>query len=80
MYVKWKFKGKYIFIFDGGQNNATTDSNFSSAKIAVSELLKGDASLKMDKGDAKVGNYTCEVTELTREGETVIELKYRVGK
>ncbi|XP_047419774.1 leukocyte surface antigen CD47 isoform X1 [Sciurus carolinensis] len=78
MYVKWKFKGKYIFIFDGGQNNATTDSNFSSAKIAVSELLKGDASLKMDKGDAKVGNYTCEVTELTREGETVIELKYRV--
>uniref|UniRef100_A0A8D2ICC4 Leukocyte surface antigen CD47 n=1 Tax=Urocitellus parryii TaxID=9999 RepID=A0A8D2ICC4_UROPR len=78
MYVKWKFKGKYIFIYDGGQDNATMDSNFSSAKIAVSELLKGDASLKMDKRDAKVGNYTCEVTELTREGETVIELKYRV--
>ncbi|KFO30786.1 Leukocyte surface antigen CD47 [Fukomys damarensis] len=30
----------------------------------------------MDKADAKLGNYTCEITELTREGETVVELKY----
>jgi hypothetical protein len=27
-----------------------------------------------------VGNYTCEVTELSREGKTVIELKNRTGK
>ncbi|XP_012784687.1 leukocyte surface antigen CD47 isoform X4 [Ochotona princeps] len=79
MFVKWKFKGKYVFIYDGGQNKSTVaDSNFSSAKIAVSELLKGDASLKMDKRDAVLGNYTCEVTELSREGETTVDLKYRV--
>ncbi|XP_073929154.1 leukocyte surface antigen CD47 isoform X2 [Castor canadensis] len=78
MYVKWKFNRTYIFIYDGNKNNSTADKNFSSAKISVSELLKGDASLKMDKDDAVVGNYTCEVTELIREGETVVELKYRV--
>uniref|UniRef100_A0A5F9C8J4 Leukocyte surface antigen CD47 n=1 Tax=Oryctolagus cuniculus TaxID=9986 RepID=A0A5F9C8J4_RABIT len=78
MYVKWRFKGKYIFIYDGGQNKSTAENDFSSAKIAVSELLKGDASLKMDKRDAVLGNYTCEVTELSREGETTVELKYRV--
>uniref|UniRef100_A0A5F9CZS8 Leukocyte surface antigen CD47 n=1 Tax=Oryctolagus cuniculus TaxID=9986 RepID=A0A5F9CZS8_RABIT len=79
MYVKWRFKGKYIFIYDGGQNKSTAENDFSSAKIAVSELLKGDASLKMDKRDAVLGNYTCEVTELSREGETTVELKYRVA-
>ncbi|XP_005386415.1 PREDICTED: leukocyte surface antigen CD47-like isoform X3 [Chinchilla lanigera] len=31
----------------------------------------------MDKDDAKLGTYTCEVTELSREGETMIELEYR---
>nr|KAF6377492.1 CD47 molecule [Myotis myotis] len=30
----------------------------------------------MDKSHAVPGNYTCEVTELTREGETTVELKY----
>ncbi|XP_023559864.1 leukocyte surface antigen CD47 isoform X1 [Octodon degus] len=78
MYVKWKFNGTYIFNYDGNQNNSTANQNFSSAKIAVSKLLKGDASLKMSKDDVKVGNYTCEVTELSREGETVVEVKYRV--
>ncbi|XP_012883995.1 PREDICTED: leukocyte surface antigen CD47 isoform X4 [Dipodomys ordii] len=78
MFVKWKFNRTYIFIYDGSRNNSTADSNFSSAKISVSELIKGDASLKLDKADAVVGNYTCEVTELSREGETVVELKYRV--
>ncbi|XP_060226498.1 leukocyte surface antigen CD47 isoform X6 [Meriones unguiculatus] len=77
MYVKWKFNRTYIFIYDGGKNSSTPDPNFSSAKISVSDLLKGDASLKMDTNDAAVGNYTCEVTELSREGKTVIELKYR---
>ncbi|XP_060226494.1 leukocyte surface antigen CD47 isoform X2 [Meriones unguiculatus] len=79
MYVKWKFNRTYIFIYDGGKNSSTPDPNFSSAKISVSDLLKGDASLKMDTNDAAVGNYTCEVTELSREGKTVIELKYRTA-
>ncbi|XP_021119800.1 leukocyte surface antigen CD47 isoform X3 [Heterocephalus glaber] len=78
VFVKWKFNGTYIFIYDGNKNISTANLNFSSAKIAVSKLLKGDASLKMSKDDVKVGNYTCEVTELTREGETIIEVKYRM--
>lgn len=80
MFVKWKFNGTYIFNYDGSANNSTAKKNFSSAKIEVSKLLKGDASLQMSKEDVKVGNYTCEVTELSREGETVVEVKYRMGK
>ncbi|XP_058151881.1 leukocyte surface antigen CD47 isoform X2 [Dasypus novemcinctus] len=76
MYVKWKFKGKDIFTFDGNVPKAVS-SNFTSAEITPSELLNGIASLKMKKSDAVVGNYTCEVTELSREGETIIELRYR---
>uniref|UniRef100_A0A5F4W4Q4 Leukocyte surface antigen CD47 n=1 Tax=Callithrix jacchus TaxID=9483 RepID=A0A5F4W4Q4_CALJA len=81
IYVKWKFKGRDIYTFDGALNRSTVPSGFNSAKIEVSRLLKGDASLKLDKSDATshTGNYTCEVTELTREGETIVELKYRVG-
>lgn len=80
MYVKWKLNETYIFIYDGSKNNFTVEANFSSAKISVSDLLKGDASLKMSRTQAVVGNYTCEVTELSREGKTVIELKHRMGK
>uniref|UniRef100_A0A3Q2I7X0 Leukocyte surface antigen CD47 n=1 Tax=Equus caballus TaxID=9796 RepID=A0A3Q2I7X0_HORSE len=81
MFVKWKFKGKDIFIYDGQNQNQMSPSSegFKSTEITPSELLKGVASLKMDKSDACVGNYTCEVTELSREGETIIELKYRVA-
>ncbi|XP_012972332.1 leukocyte surface antigen CD47 isoform X1 [Mesocricetus auratus] len=78
MYVKWKLNKTYIFIYDGSKNNSSVETNFSSAKISLSDLLKGVASLKMDRQQAVVGNYTCEVTELSREGKTVIELKYRV--
>ncbi|KAM9201345.1 leukocyte surface antigen CD47 isoform 2-T2 [Dugong dugon] len=79
LYVKWKFKGKDIFTYDGVRNQSTTPSSgFKSAEITPTELLRGIASLKMKKSEAELGNYTCEVTELTREGETVIELKYRV--
>ncbi|XP_075820252.1 leukocyte surface antigen CD47 isoform X3 [Microtus pennsylvanicus] len=79
MYVKWKLDKTYIFIYDGSKNNSTVETNFSSAKISVSDLLKGDASLKMGRTQAVVGNYTCEVTELSREGKTVIELKHRMA-
>ncbi|XP_049713766.1 leukocyte surface antigen CD47 isoform X1 [Elephas maximus indicus] len=78
LYLKWKFKGKDIFIFDGNKNQSTPSSNFTSAEITPEELLRGIASLKMKKKDAVPGNYTCEVTELSREGETTIQLKYRV--
>ncbi|XP_038200941.1 leukocyte surface antigen CD47 isoform X1 [Arvicola amphibius] len=78
MYVKWKLNQTYIFIYDGSKNNSTVETNFSSAKISVSNLLNGDASLKMGRTQAVVGNYTCEVTELSREGKTVIELKHRM--
>lgn len=80
LYVKWKFKGKDIFIFDGAQHISKPSEAFPSSKISPSELLHGIASLKMDKRDAVIGNYTCEVTELSREGETIIELKRRFGK
>lgn len=79
MYVKWRLNNTYIFIYDGSKNNSTVETNFSSAKISVSDLLKGDASLKMSRTQAIVGNYTCEVTELSREGKTTIELKHRVA-
>ncbi|XP_045396305.1 leukocyte surface antigen CD47 isoform X1 [Lemur catta] len=78
LYVKWRYKGKEIYIFDGVVNKSTSYNNFKSARMDVPELLKGDASLKIDKSEAALGNYSCEVTELSREGETFIELKYRV--
>ncbi|CAO2631776.1 Leukocyte surface antigen CD47 [Lemmus lemmus] len=78
MYVKWRLNTTYIFIYDGSKNSSTVETNFSSAKISVSGLLKGDASLKMSRTQAVVGNYTCEVTELSREGKTDIELKHRM--
>ncbi|XP_049641643.1 leukocyte surface antigen CD47 isoform X1 [Suncus etruscus] len=78
MYVKWKFNGTRVLNFDGAKQEFNISSKFPSARISQPHLLKGIASLKMDRRDAVVGNYTCEVTELTREGETVIELKYRV--
>lgn len=80
MIVKWKFNKTYIFIYDGTKNSTTIEPNFTSAKISVSDLLNGVASLKMDVHEAVVGNYTCDVAELSREGKTVIELKNRTGK
>ncbi|XP_047732351.1 leukocyte surface antigen CD47 isoform X4 [Prionailurus viverrinus] len=79
MYVKWKFKGKDIFSFDGAVEKTTRDNKFKSTKIIPQKLLNGIASLEMNKEEAVVGNYTCEVTELSREGETIIELKYRIA-
>ncbi|EFB27986.1 hypothetical protein PANDA_016287 [Ailuropoda melanoleuca] len=79
MYVKWKLKGKDIFTFNGALQKTTHGDNFKSTKIIPQKLLTGIASLEMDKAEAVVGNYTCEVTELSREGETIIELKYRIA-
>lgn len=78
LFVKWKIGGKYFFTYDGAKREPKPISNFSSAKIFPDDLLKGNASLEMDKEQAVPGNYTCEVTELSREGDTVVELKYRL--
>ncbi|XP_012665834.1 leukocyte surface antigen CD47 isoform X2 [Otolemur garnettii] len=78
VYVKWKFKGKDIYTFDGSDNRSTHDSAFKTSGIKISELLKGDATLMMHQSNAVPGNYTCEVTVLSREGETTIEVKYRI--
>ncbi|XP_054569976.1 leukocyte surface antigen CD47-like isoform X3 [Eptesicus fuscus] len=80
MFVKWKLGDKHIFYYNGDKNESKPISEFSSAHIIPDALLKGNASLMMDKSQAVPGNYTCEVTELTREGETTTELKYRVVK
>ncbi|XP_070259629.1 leukocyte surface antigen CD47-like, partial [Myotis yumanensis] len=79
MFVKWRFRGKPIYYYDGHKNESKATSDFSSAYFVSDTLLSGNASLIMDKSDAVPGNYTCEVTELTREGETTIELKYRIA-
>lgn len=47
-----------------------------STKISPQELLNDIVSLKVVKEEAMVGNYTCQVTELSRGGETIIELKH----
>ncbi|XP_054981315.1 leukocyte surface antigen CD47 isoform X1 [Sorex araneus] len=78
IYVKWKYKGKHVLSFDGSNQKTDTYTGFQSAKISQPDLLNGIASLTLDRKEAVVGNYTCEVTELAREGETTIELKYRV--
>lgn len=80
MYLKWKYGKNWIFIYDGEKDVFNHNAGYASATIVKLALLKGIASLKMNKKDAVPGNYTCEVTELSREGETIIELKYREGK
>ncbi|KAM5276872.1 leukocyte surface antigen CD47 isoform 6-T12 [Hipposideros larvatus] len=75
LFVKWKLGGSYIFTYNGATNESIP-FNFTSAKISTRDLLKGNASLEMDRKDAVPGNYTCEVTELSREGETTVELRY----
>ncbi|XP_011383179.1 leukocyte surface antigen CD47 isoform X2 [Pteropus vampyrus] len=77
-YLKWKFGNENVFTFDGEQRSSTPGKNFSSATIVPEALLNGTASLKMDRSDAVPGNYSCEVTELSREGEIIVELKHRV--
>lgn len=74
MYVKWKFREKDILmeLYKGPLNG----DKFKRTKISQG-LFNDFASLRMDKKEAVIGNYTCEVTELSREGE-IIELKYYI--
>ncbi|XP_027536780.1 leukocyte surface antigen CD47 isoform X2 [Neopelma chrysocephalum] len=76
MFVTWKKEGKVIFSFHGGRKEFYRDGDFSSAKfLSQADLTKGVASLVLTTRQATVGNYSCEVTESNREGETKMELR-----
>ncbi|NWR90902.1 CD47 protein, partial [Furnarius figulus] len=80
MFVTWKKEGKVIFSFRGGKNEFFKDPAFSSARLASQDdLIHGVASLMLDTAQATVGNYSCEVTESNREGETRMELRRSSG-
>ncbi|KAM9388233.1 leukocyte surface antigen CD47 [Phaethornis superciliosus] len=80
MFVKWMFPGKLVYSFDGERERYFRDPSTQSTDL-VSEvnLPKGIASLKISNAEAKAGNYTCQVTESNREGQTKIELRTSSG-
>ncbi|XP_009884736.1 PREDICTED: leukocyte surface antigen CD47 [Charadrius vociferus] len=80
MFVTWKRQGKRIFSFDGAGRKSLRDPAVPSANlVSEADLPKGVASLRLNSAEAVVGNYSCEVTESNREGETRVELrKYSV--
>nr|XP_048310364.1 leukocyte surface antigen CD47-like isoform X1 [Myodes glareolus] len=80
LYLVWFFGKTRIFSFDGSKNTYSKIPAFQSGRISTSAFLKGDASLTLNKNEAKAGNYTCEVTELSREGKQMVELKYSCSK
>ncbi|NWI33582.1 CD47 protein, partial [Sula dactylatra] len=80
MFVTWKKQGKRIFSFDGAKKEIFRDSAFPSANlVSQADLPKGVASLMLNNTEADVGNYSCEVTESNREGETRVELEDHSG-
>ncbi|KFQ65856.1 Leukocyte surface antigen CD47, partial [Pelecanus crispus] len=80
MFVTWKKQGKGFFSFDGARQEFFRDQAFQSANlVSQADLPKGDASLMLDSAEADFGNYSCEVTESNREGETTVELKNLSG-
>ncbi|NWS38154.1 CD47 protein, partial [Probosciger aterrimus] len=80
MFVTWKKQGKRIFSFDGRKQEFFRDPEFQSADlVSQADLPKGIASLMLNSAEAAVGNYSCEVTESNREGETRIELRNHSG-
>ncbi|XP_075024908.1 leukocyte surface antigen CD47 isoform X7 [Calonectris borealis] len=80
MFVTWKKQGKIIFSFDGGRQEFFRDPMVPSANlVSQADLPKGIASLTLNSAEADVGNYSCEVTESNREGETRVELRNHSG-
>ncbi|XP_014802737.1 PREDICTED: leukocyte surface antigen CD47 isoform X2 [Calidris pugnax] len=76
MFVKWKRQGQLIFSFDGRTRKYFRHPSMPSAVLlSEKDLTKGVASLELKNAEAEVGNYSCEVTESNREGETRFELK-----
>ncbi|NWZ46392.1 CD47 protein, partial [Haliaeetus albicilla] len=80
MFVTWKKQGKVIFSFDGARQEFFRDPAVPSANLlSRADLPKGIASLMLNSAEADVGNYSCEVTESNREGETRFELRKHSG-
>jgi len=81
MFVTWKKQGKIIFSFDGATQAFFKDPMVPSADlVSQADLPKGIASLKLNSAEAEDGNYSCKVTESSREGETRVELRNRSGE
>ncbi|KAF1445650.1 Leukocyte surface antigen CD47, partial [Spheniscus mendiculus] len=80
MFVTWKKQGKIIFSFDGARQQFFRDAAVPSANlVSQADLPKGIASLMLKSAEADAGNYSCEVTESNREGETRVELRNHSG-
>uniref|UniRef100_K7GCD2 Leukocyte surface antigen CD47 n=1 Tax=Pelodiscus sinensis TaxID=13735 RepID=K7GCD2_PELSI len=80
MFIKWKLGQELVFAYEGIKRYSHRTKDFPSAMLAFEDRLpQGIASLKLSRTEAPAGNYTCEVTESNREGETIIELTYRQG-
>ncbi|XP_068550299.1 leukocyte surface antigen CD47 isoform X2 [Anas acuta] len=76
MFVAWKKQGIVLFSFDGAQQHVYRHETVPSANLlSQQDLSKGTASLKLKSSEAEDGNYSCEVTELNREGETKVDLR-----
>ncbi|XP_076206546.1 leukocyte surface antigen CD47 isoform X2 [Aptenodytes patagonicus] len=76
MFVTWRKQGKIIFSFDGAKQQFFRDPAVPSANlVSQADLPKGIASLMLKSAEADAGNYSCEVTESNREGETRVELR-----
>ncbi|NXP15470.1 CD47 protein, partial [Thinocorus orbignyianus] len=80
MFVTWKRQGITIFSFDGAAKQFFRHPTVPSANLlSEADLPKGVASLKLKSAEAEVGNYSCEVIESNRVGETRLELKKYTG-
>ncbi|XP_075623686.1 leukocyte surface antigen CD47 isoform X5 [Balearica regulorum gibbericeps] len=80
MFVTWKKQGNRIFSFNGANQKFLRDPTVPSANlVSQADLPKGVASLMLNSAEADVGNYSCEVTESNREGETRVELRNGSG-
>ncbi|XP_015151703.1 leukocyte surface antigen CD47 isoform X4 [Gallus gallus] len=76
MHVSWKRQGQVIFSFNGPEQRIYRHESVPSANfLSKADLFKGIASLRLKNAEAPDGNYSCEVTELNREGETKMKLR-----
>uniref|UniRef100_A0A8C5TTQ3 Leukocyte surface antigen CD47 n=1 Tax=Malurus cyaneus samueli TaxID=2593467 RepID=A0A8C5TTQ3_9PASS len=80
MFVTWKKEREVIFSYRGETKEFYIRPTFPSARLlSQGDLTKGVASLVLNRDDATVGNYSCEVTESNREGEIKMELRDSTG-
>ncbi|XP_058040611.1 leukocyte surface antigen CD47 isoform X5 [Ahaetulla prasina] len=81
MFVSWQFEGNQFFIYDGVSDNITKNSSFHTATFLNRSMVPyGIVSLSISTKQARLGNYTCEVTEGNREGKTRFELRESSAK